>query len=35
MQVVAPHFREDVLLELAWLVERNRPWPLTAPGAPV
>lgn len=35
MQVVAPHFREDVLLDLAWLVERNRPWPLTAPGAPV
>lgn len=34
MQVMAPHFREDWLLDLALLVERERPWPLVAPGAP-
>ena len=34
MQVMAPHFREDVLLDLALTVERERPWPLVAPGAP-
>jgi aspartyl-tRNA(Asn)/glutamyl-tRNA(Gln) amidotransferase subunit A len=32
MQVMARHRREDLLLELAALAERNRPWPLTAPG---
>lgn len=31
LQVVAPHFQEELLLELAWLVERHRPWPLVAP----
>jgi aspartyl-tRNA(Asn)/glutamyl-tRNA(Gln) amidotransferase subunit A len=31
MQVMAPHFREDVLLDLALLVETERPWPLVAP----
>jgi len=31
MQVMAPHFRDDWLLDLALLVERNRPWPLVAP----
>jgi aspartyl-tRNA(Asn)/glutamyl-tRNA(Gln) amidotransferase subunit A len=35
MQVMAAHFREDVLLDLALLVERERPWPLVAPGAPI
>ena len=35
MQVMAPHFHEDWLLDLALLVERERPWPLVAPGAPV
>lgn len=35
MQVMAAHHREDVLLDLALLVERERPWPLVAPGAPV
>lgn len=35
MQVMAAHHREDVLLDLALLAERNRPWPLVAPGAPV
>jgi aspartyl-tRNA(Asn)/glutamyl-tRNA(Gln) amidotransferase subunit A len=34
MQVMARHHREDLLLDLALLVERNRPWPLTAPAAP-
>jgi aspartyl-tRNA(Asn)/glutamyl-tRNA(Gln) amidotransferase subunit A len=34
MQVMAPHFREDVLLDLALLIERERPWPLVAPGTP-
>ena len=31
LQVVGPHFGEELLLELALTVERNRPWPLTAP----
>ena len=35
MQVLAPHHRDDLLLDLALLVERERPWPLVAPGAPV
>jgi Asp-tRNA(Asn)/Glu-tRNA(Gln) amidotransferase A subunit family amidase len=35
MQVMARHHREDLLLDLARLVERERPWPLVAPGAPV
>ncbi len=30
LQVLAPHFQEELLLELALTVERNRPWPLTA-----
>ena len=34
LQVVGRHFTEPLLLDLAWLVERNRPWPLLAPGAP-
>jgi aspartyl-tRNA(Asn)/glutamyl-tRNA(Gln) amidotransferase subunit A len=34
MQVMARHHREDLLLDLALLVERNRPWPLVAPAAP-
>jgi aspartyl-tRNA(Asn)/glutamyl-tRNA(Gln) amidotransferase subunit A len=34
LQAVAPHFREDLLLDLALVVERERPWPLVAPGAP-
>jgi len=37
LQVVGRHFTEPLLLELANLVERNRPWPLVAPavqGAP-
>jgi aspartyl-tRNA(Asn)/glutamyl-tRNA(Gln) amidotransferase subunit A len=31
LQVVGRHFTEPLLLELALLVERNRPWPLIAP----
>lgn len=34
MQIMARHRREDLLLDIAWLVERERPWPLVAPGAP-
>ncbi|MBI2705495.1 MAG: amidase [Actinobacteria bacterium] len=35
MQVMARHHREDVLLDLALLVESERPWPLVAPGSPI
>jgi len=31
LQVIGRHFTEPLLLELALLVEHNRPWPLTAP----
>ena len=34
MQVIGRHHEEPLLLELAALAERERPWPLTAPGAP-
>lgn len=34
MQVLAPHFAEPLLLDLALLLERERAWPLVAPGAP-
>ena len=32
LQVVGPHFSEEWLLDLALVVERNRPWPLTTDG---
>lgn len=32
LQIVAPHFHEELLLDLALTVERNRPWPLTVKG---
>ncbi len=35
IQVLAPHHREAWLLDLARLVEREAPWPTTAPGAPL
>jgi aspartyl-tRNA(Asn)/glutamyl-tRNA(Gln) amidotransferase subunit A len=35
MQIIGRHHAEQLLLELARLVELERPWPLTAPGAPV
>jgi aspartyl-tRNA(Asn)/glutamyl-tRNA(Gln) amidotransferase subunit A len=35
MQVLAPHHRDAWLLDVAWVVERERPWPLVAPAPPV
>lgn len=35
VQVMAPHHAEALLLDVALTVERERPWPLVAPGAPV
>jgi aspartyl-tRNA(Asn)/glutamyl-tRNA(Gln) amidotransferase subunit A len=35
MQIIGRHHAEQLLLELARTVERERPWPLVAPGAPV
>ncbi|HUF84373.1 MAG TPA: amidase [Acidimicrobiia bacterium] len=34
MQVMARHHQEALLLDLALVVERERPWPLVAPGSP-
>lgn len=34
LQIIGRHFSEQVLLELALLLERERPWPLVAPGTP-
>jgi aspartyl-tRNA(Asn)/glutamyl-tRNA(Gln) amidotransferase subunit A len=35
MQVIGRHHQDALLLDLARIVERQRPWPLVAPGAPV
>ncbi|MEX0874439.1 MAG: amidase [Actinomycetota bacterium] len=35
MQVMGRHHKDATLFDLALAVERERPWPLTAPGAPV
>lgn len=35
LQIIGPHFSEQQLLELALILERERPWPLVAPNAPV
>jgi aspartyl-tRNA(Asn)/glutamyl-tRNA(Gln) amidotransferase subunit A len=35
MQVIGRHHEDALLLDLARIVERERPWPLVAPGAPV
>ena len=35
MQIIGRHHAEQLLLDLALAVERNRPWPLVAPGAPL
>jgi aspartyl-tRNA(Asn)/glutamyl-tRNA(Gln) amidotransferase subunit A len=35
LQVLAPHHREEFLLELALVAERVMPWPLVAPGSPL
>jgi len=34
LQVVGRHYTEELLLDLALTAERNRPWPLVAPGSP-
>lgn len=34
MQVIGRHHQEELLLDLALMAERERPWPLVAPGAP-
>lgn len=35
LQIIGRHFSEQILLELALLLERERPWPLTAPASPL
>ncbi len=35
LQILAAHHREPLLLDVARVVERDRPWPLVAPNAPV
>jgi aspartyl-tRNA(Asn)/glutamyl-tRNA(Gln) amidotransferase subunit A len=35
LQVIGRHHEDALLLDLARIVERERPWPLVAPGAPV
>lgn len=35
LQIIGRHFSEQVLLELALLLERERPWPLVAPASPL
>jgi Asp-tRNA(Asn)/Glu-tRNA(Gln) amidotransferase A subunit family amidase len=34
MQIIGRHHQEELLLDLALMAERARPWPLVAPGAP-
>ncbi len=35
LQVIGRHHQEQLLLDLARIAERGRPWPLVAPSAPV
>jgi Asp-tRNA(Asn)/Glu-tRNA(Gln) amidotransferase A subunit family amidase len=35
MQLIGRHHDDALLLDLARVVERERPWPLVAPGAPI
>ncbi len=35
MQIIGRHHAEELLLDLALVAERERPWPLVAPGSPV
>ena len=35
MQIMGRHHSDALLLDLARVLERERPWPLVAPGAPV
>jgi len=34
MQIIGRRHQEQLLLDLARIVERERPWPLVAPGSP-
>ena len=34
LQVIGRHFTEPLLLDLAAIAEKERPWPLVAPGSP-
>ena len=34
-QIIGRHHTDALLLDLARVMERERPWPLVAPGAPV
>jgi aspartyl-tRNA(Asn)/glutamyl-tRNA(Gln) amidotransferase subunit A len=34
LQIIGPHFSEQILLELALRLERERPWPLVATNSP-
>jgi aspartyl-tRNA(Asn)/glutamyl-tRNA(Gln) amidotransferase subunit A len=34
MQIIGRHHQEQLLLDLALVAERERPWPLVAPGSP-
>ena len=34
-QIIGRHHPDALLLDLARVMERERPWPLVAPGAPV
>jgi len=34
MQIIGRHHEEELLLDLALVAERERPWPLVAPGSP-
>jgi aspartyl-tRNA(Asn)/glutamyl-tRNA(Gln) amidotransferase subunit A len=35
LQVIGRHHQDALLLDLALLAERTRPWPLVAPTAPL
>jgi len=35
MQVIGRHHEEELLLDLALIAERERPWPLVVPGSPI
>lgn len=35
LQIIGRHFTEQLLLDIALDVERNRPWPLVAPNSPL
>ena len=34
MQIMGRHHADQLVLDLAAVIERERPWPLVAPGAP-